>query len=193
MVSNAREKVPFSIYDTITVKDSETHGRLFVRGGGDRSPDKDFGAGFLQSDQTAQIERLVLEVRTANVLDLGVLRMGLNFDFIVGDRIYPVLPPLLDKIGPDGVARYDYFCDPQYIDFDEKALIAEMEKDAKTSPKAQAFFDKYVHRSANPVCIAARQGFRVHYSANAEAFKVLCHPETIARVYLVGTAVRDIK
>lgn len=156
--------------------------------------------GALSGDQTMRVERLVFEARTANVLDLGILRTGLRFEFMVGCKAQPLLPPLLDKIGQDGVARYDYFINPMHVDEDLKALRAQAEKESQSGSDEQREAAKdYLAsewgkvRSSNPACIPARQGFYVCWHAHPAAHKVLCHPETIARVYLVGELTRDVQ
>lgn len=138
--------------------------------------------GCFPSDDTARIERLVLEAKTPNILDLGTLRTGLTLGLILGEKKYPVLPPFLDKIDPDGVARYDYFCDPSHNDESRKMMNEYALKEGRALEPL----------SAGAPCVPARQGFVVTWFASEAAHKVLLNPETLARVWIQGEYTRDV-
>ncbi len=103
-----RERVALSIFDSIVHaprKDGSVpprQGRLFT---GLADPSH---RGFVHSDQTANVQKLVMEAKTPRLEDLAELRLNLLLEMIVGEKAFAVEPPAFDKIDPDGVARYDY-------------------------------------------------------------------------------------
>lgn len=220
-----RERVAFGVFDTII----NMMGRPPVPGFEDMSHIKQSGKlfcdekgwpGWMPGDNTAQVQRLVLEAFASNVESLRVLRTDLRLEFFVGEKSYPLLPPFLDKIGADGVARYDYFVDARHQDPDFLAYVEDLKKKAgggdvrakdvlapwyveKLENRAAAgdqeaareLADPHgLKRSANPVSICARQGFWARYDAVTErCLRVLRHPETMARVWIVGEQTRDVQ
>ncbi len=187
-----RERVALAIYDTICNSSRGSYvvpqsGRLFVPYDPTAKKPVDSNTplmGCLPSDNTAIFERLVLEVRAPTKEALGVLRHGVVLQLVLGEKLYPVLPPYLDKIDDDGTARYDYFLEPCAED---PAIKAMSKKEKKVME------ERWGKIWCGPPQVPARMGFRVEYFLTSDAHKILLDPNTFARVWILGGLTRDVQ
>ncbi len=188
--SFTREKVPLAIFDTIAAPplrlSESTRGRLFCIVSVTTEGFLAVGSnGILSSDKTMEIERVVLEARSAQPNDLGVLRTDLRLRLILGEKEHPLLPPFLDKIDPDGTARFDYFTNPYH----EDPEIVLLRREAEQAGDKEML--KELTRQPLFAQVPARMGFRVEYTMTEHAMEILRKPDSLARVWLTGTLTRD--